>query len=140
MPLCGTGIPGRQTASPRGKTVMVTSHYMDEVERCDQICFIFRGELIARGTPSSLKEDYIGGETYSIETNQRFKAMEILTKEPWARNPFPSGKMVRFLADGSAIKEGEIGRKLMEMGLEHETLKKVKPTLEDVFVSLVAER
>ena len=124
--------------SQEGKTVMVTSHYMDEVERCDNICFIFRGKLIARGTPSGLKKDYIGGETYSVETKRRIDLMSMLKEETWAKNPFPAGNFVRFLVDKDSIKCEEIRKLISENGFEGETLKKVNPTLEDVFISLVS--
>ena len=39
----------------RGVTVMVTTHFMDEAEYCDRIGLVFRGQLIANGTPDELK-------------------------------------------------------------------------------------
>ena len=123
--------------SQQGKTVMVTSHYMDEVERCDNICFIYKGTLIARGSPSGLKRDYIKGSIYSIETKKRVEALELLEKQTWARNPFPTGNFVRFLVEDKSIAKETIEKIFSDSGFEKVSLETVKPTLEDVFVALV---
>jgi ABC-2 type transport system ATP-binding protein len=44
--------------SGRGVTVFVTTHYMDEAEYCDRLALIYRGQIIAAGTPTSLKHDF----------------------------------------------------------------------------------
>ncbi|MDR1851080.1 MAG: ABC transporter ATP-binding protein [Propionibacteriaceae bacterium] len=44
----------------RGTTLFVTTHYMDEAEHCDRLAFIYRGKIIADGTPNQLRADYGG--------------------------------------------------------------------------------
>jgi len=53
--------------SEQGTTVMVTSHYMDEVERCHRIAIIYDGRIIASGTPGQLKDQYTGKRESSLE-------------------------------------------------------------------------
>jgi ABC-2 type transport system ATP-binding protein len=46
------------TLAQQGTTIFVTTHYMDEAEHCNVLSFIYKGKLIAYGTPSQLKENY----------------------------------------------------------------------------------
>lgn len=117
--------------SRQGKTVMVTTHYMDEVERCDQICFIAAGKLIAQGSPSQIKTDALPGQMYSFVPRQRLEALDFLGKQSWVRAPFPAGSRVRFLlprgvdADMAQVAQLAVG-----------AVEPVEATLEDVFIAL----
>lgn len=126
--------------SAAGKTVMVTSHYMDEVERCDHICFIYGGKLIASGTPTQLKQNYLSGEIYALETSRRAETLHILKQADFVSNPFPSGRSVRFVVEKVAADPNEALRLVEKAGITDAKLRKDSPTLEDVFVSLVAQR
>ncbi len=53
--------------SDLGTTVFVTSHYMDEVERCHRIAIIYNGKIIAGDSPKNLKEQYTGKSESSLE-------------------------------------------------------------------------
>jgi ABC-2 type transport system ATP-binding protein len=53
--------------SEEGTTAFVTSHYMDEVERCHRLAIIFDGRIIALGSPRELKLSLTGRETASLE-------------------------------------------------------------------------
>jgi ABC-2 type transport system ATP-binding protein len=46
----------------KGVTIIVTTHFMDEAEYCDRIGLVFRGKLIAEGTPDELKHQAGGGQ------------------------------------------------------------------------------
>ncbi|MFM5145269.1 ATP-binding cassette domain-containing protein [Aeromonas rivipollensis] len=52
-----------------GVTVLVTTHFMDEAEYCDRIALIYRGRLLALGTPDELKASAAGGATLSLPTS-----------------------------------------------------------------------
>jgi ABC-2 type transport system ATP-binding protein len=110
---------------------------MDEVERCDNICFIYGGKLIAKGTPSQLKANYIQGEIYSFETENRLEALTVLQGIPWVKNPFPAGRAIRFLVDKGDFREDVLQKSLSETSKTGVNIRKAAPTLEDVFISLV---
>ncbi len=55
------------TLSEQGTTAFVTSHYMDEVERCHRLAILYGGKIIADGTPRELKVRFIGRESASLE-------------------------------------------------------------------------
>lgn len=111
----------------QGKTVMVTTHYMDEVERCDQICFIHRGQRMAQGSPSELKREHLQGTMYRCEPPDRPQALAVL--EGLTENPYASGAGVRFLY------AGDVAPVQQALGVPVEV---ADPTLEDVFISLAA--
>lgn len=123
--------------SAQGKTVMVTSHYMDEVERCHEICFINRGAIIARGSPSELKRDNLHGTMWQVETKSRNRIVELLESLPQVASAFPSGTSVRFLLRPDE-EVAQVERELRKAGLSQD-LHQSDATLEDVFVSLAAE-
>lgn len=120
--------------SRSGKTVMVTTHYMDEVERCDQICFIAAGRLIAQGSPSQIKEKSLPGQMYHFIPRKRLEALEYLAVQPWARAAFPSGNRVRFLVPHSATPDLSSLQPLVCGKLEA-----TEASLEDVFIALQQE-
>jgi ABC-2 type transport system ATP-binding protein len=65
-----------------GATVIVTTHYMDEAERCDSVLLIENGRIIACGTPVELKTQKISGQILSVETCQPTETMEIAMHLP----------------------------------------------------------
>ncbi len=53
--------------SEEGTTVFVTSHYMDEVERCHRLAILYSGKIIADGSPKELKKKFTGAEESTLE-------------------------------------------------------------------------
>ena len=120
--------------SRSGKTVMVTTHYMDEVERCDQICFIAAGRLIAQGSPSQIKEKALPGQMYHFVPRKRLEALDFLAAQGWLAAPFPSGNRIRFLVPGGSSVEEAQWQSVRE--LAQGTVEATEATLEDVFIAL----
>ena len=60
-----------------GVTVFVTTHYMDEAEYCDRIGLIYRGELVAMGTPESLKRETMAEDVLDVQCERPSEAMEL---------------------------------------------------------------
>lgn len=116
--------------SESGRTVMVTSHYMDEVERCHDICFINQGRIIAQGSPERLKREHLRGEMWQVATPDRAETAALLARQPGVEGAFPSGDAVRFLlAPGAPV--AAVAAALGDLRPE-----RAEATLEDVFVSL----
>ena len=122
--------------SEAGTTVMVTSHYMDEVERCDKICFIHSGKLIGEGSPRELKSNTIKKELLSLSTSRRAEAMQVLKGIKGVENPFPAGTSIRFLFDGNRTELEEL---LKRERFSSEELEQARPNLKDVFIYLSKE-
>ena len=112
--------------SEQGTTVMVTTHFMDEAEHCDQIGFIMDGKLLAQGAPEALK-DAIGGRLVRLETaSPMAKLNELLASGREVLDAYVVGAAVQV-----RVKDGEEPAWLAQGG------ELVRPNLEDVFVSLV---
>lgn len=109
-----------------GTTVMVTTHFMDEAEHCDEIGFIFEGKLIASGPPAILKQS-ITGTLLSISTAQPMELLEELEagSRPYL-DIYPSGASVRILIEDHQLSQFAV--------YNYEI---IPPVLEDVFVYLV---
>ena len=67
--------------SSDGTTVLVTTHYLEEAEYCNNIILIDAGKLIAEGNPKKLKTDYIKHKIIEIECERPVDAMELLKNE-----------------------------------------------------------
>ena len=112
-----------------GTTVMVTTHFMDEAEHCDEIGFIFEGKLIASDTPSGLKQS-IPGRLLKISSTDPIEMMTELT-----RQGLP---MLDVYAQGAAVHlrvaEADLPQYAKYQG------KLIQPSLEDVFVHFVKQK
>ncbi|MEW6423849.1 MAG: ABC transporter ATP-binding protein [Bacillota bacterium] len=113
----------------QGTTVMVTTHFMDEAERCHKIAFISEGRLIACDTPDSLKKNVIRGCLAELEVPDPVKRTSELTALPYVRECSVHGNAVHVLLDGE-----EYVRDLEAYTGKRVTV--ITPSLEDVFIYL----
>ncbi len=112
--------------SLQGTTVMVTTHFMDEAEHCDEIGFIFEGNLIASDTPDNLKK-IIPGTLVEIPTPSPMELLETLEESALEYlDIYPAGASLHVL-----LKSNNTSRL---SGYAYEI---ISPSLEDVFVYLV---
>jgi len=121
----------------RGVTVFVTTHYMDEAEYCDRIALIYRGELIALGTPAELKTRFMPEEVLEVLSERPQDAMEEITGLAGVKEVALFGRGLHVVAEDGASVAGRIGAHLSARGFAVERIEKIVPSLEDVFVSLI---
>ncbi len=121
----------------KGTTVFVTTHYMDEAEHCGRLAMIYRGKLIALGSPAEMKEGNVHDILLEIEADPLMHALELLDGEPAIRELAVFGATLHALVRDEKVAREAIGRRLGEAGLRVTGLARIQPTLEDVFVSLV---
>ncbi len=117
-----------------GKTVFVTTHYMDEAEQCGRVALMRAGELIALDTPANLKKAAFPQPMLEIEPKRPLSFNEVtkLGQNPVFSYFEPYGR--RFHA---SIKSTEAWEKAKgEFGSDFE-IRKIEPSLEDVFISSV---
>jgi ABC-2 type transport system ATP-binding protein len=125
------------TLSERGVTVFVTTHYMEESEYCDRLGVIYRGELIALGTPRELKTRYMPEAVLEIECARPNDAMGVLERLPEVKEVALFGKGLHAVARDAAAADPAIRAALAGGGFRLDRLERITPTLEDVFVSLI---
>lgn len=128
--------------SGRGVTFFVTTHYMDEAERCTHIAYIYFSKLIICGTPNELKRlpevTPEGAIRLELRCPRLSAAMRYLSNLPFVRDTTIFGDALHVLVDTDSaaylVDEMEAG------GFGNATASTIEPTLEDVFVTLTRNR
>jgi ABC-2 type transport system ATP-binding protein len=128
------------TLSEQGVSVLVTTHYMEESEYCDRLGIIYRGELIALGTPRELKTRHMPEAVLEIDCDRPNEAMLALERAPAVKEVALFGRGLHAVAGDPAAAEAQIRSVLAGAGFRLARLERIVPTLEDVFVSLIEAR
>ena len=119
-----------------GVTVFVTTHYMEEAEYCNRLALIFRGKMVALGTPSELKRGSMKGEILLVECEPLGTAIEALQNAPGVTDAAVFGNALHIVVEDAATAQPRIQKLLEGHGVTVSRIEKIRPTLEDVFVSL----
>ena len=129
--------------SAHGITFFVTTHYMDEAERCSHVAYIYFGKLIADGTPNSLRElpDVQPVGTYRVEitTLEVTRALRIARTIPGIRSATIFGQSIHALIDDH-LDLDDLRAQLVKNGVVVGEIRPLAPSLEDVFVELTYRR
>ncbi len=122
----------------RGRTVLLTTHYMDEAERlCDRVAVVDKGKVIALGTPQELIEGLGGHEIVELATQQPLEAAE-LADLPGVRGARRSADGVALTVDQLHVALPAVLARVGQRGLTR--LSTHRATLEDVFVQLTGRK
>ena len=121
-----------------GTTLLVSTHYMDEAERCHRLAILDRGALVADGTTSELTQA-LQGRTFEVEAREPRRAQHALVGLPDVLSVAQIGNSLRVLGRGTADTEALLQHTLREVGLAADVRPSV-PNLEDVFVSATRGR
>lgn len=124
----------------KGVTIFVTTHYMDEAEYCDRIGLIYRGELIAAGTPEHLKKDLMREDVLDVVCDRPQDAMGAIERLQGVKEVALFGKGLHVVADDGDAVAQIIRQKLPEAGYPLHRIETITPSMEDVFVSLIEAR
>jgi ABC-2 type transport system ATP-binding protein len=123
--------------SGHGTTVLVTTHYLDEAERCDRIAIIHAGRLAALGTTRALKQTFAGRPIVEVRTARPVEAMGVLDRMPGVEKTSLFGTAVHAVLVGDAVRPAAIEDALTARGIPVLGLAPVAPSLEDVFLDVV---
>jgi len=122
-----------------GVTILFSTSYLDEAERCSRIGLIYQGELLIVDTPSSVKAQ-TGRTVLELRLEDHRKGIKILEGNPSLRNLVLSGDKIHALVDDPQEGERVIQEVLKAEGIEILGLNVVRPSLEDAFVSIVRSK
>ena len=122
--------------SSSGVTVLVTTHYLDEAERCHRVALIHAGRLAAIGTTTEVKQIFAGRPILEIRTDRSVEAMRILDASPDVEKTSLFGTALHAVLRGRATAD-DISRRLTAGGLSLESVAVVAPSLEDVFLDVI---
>ena len=122
-----------------GVTIVVSTPYMDEAERCSRVGFLDHGKLIAAGRPEDLREQF-RGTIFEVIADQRFVAKDVLggLKQVTGVNLFGEGLHVTMEDGDTPTAERHLREALEAKGLQLQSIAKVSPSIEDVFFQLAS--
>jgi ABC-2 type transport system ATP-binding protein len=120
-----------------GVTVFVTTHYMEEAEYCDRLALIYRGRLVAVGSPQELKTRQLAQRLLSIECPRPFEALKYLLELPEVTSAALFGAGLHVVIEDAPSNAERIRRQLDQAGFEPGQVEAISPSLEDVFISLI---
>ncbi len=114
-----------------GHTIFVSTHYMDEAEYCNRLALMYRGKVIALGTPAELKRGMAGRTLMQLESDDLLDTMKALEGMKGVEDVavFGSGLHVTVAGEEAA------GRVRAVEGVKK--LERIEPSMEDVFVALI---
>jgi ABC-type multidrug transport system ATPase subunit len=125
--------------SGHGITFFVTTHYMDEAERCSHVAYIYYGKIIADGTPAELKQipevQPAGTHRVEISTPEVTRALRVARKIPGIRSATIFGESIHALVEDRYDLPG-LRAQLLKNDIAVSDIRPLTPSLEDVFVEL----
>jgi drug efflux transport system ATP-binding protein len=120
-----------------GVTLIVTTHYLDEAERCDRIALMHAGRLVALGSVPELKDVFAGRVLLEVTCPRFLEAQEGLERVEGVLEVSVFGTKLHVV-----VEEAEAGRRRIQERLEKDgnvpvTIERIVPSLEDVFIHLI---
>ena len=122
-----------------GVTILFSTSYLDEAERCSRVGLIYEGELLVVDTPSAVKAQ-MRGKILELRTENNQKSIRMVEDIGLFGGLVLSGDKIHVRVDDPEDGEKVIREVLKEKGMEVLSLLAVRPSLEDAFVSIVEER
>lgn len=118
----------------RGTTILVSTHYMDEAERCHRLAILDTGKLVAEGVPKQLTRD-IGVTVVEVDCEHTHRIGAVLRAQPFVKSVAQLGTRLHVLVDGALSEPvARVRQALAEAQLDA-ALEQVTANLEDVFVA-----
>jgi ABC-type multidrug transport system ATPase subunit len=126
----------------RGMTLFVTTHYMDEAERCSHVGYIYMSKLIVCGQPDDLKRmpdvNPPGTRRLDVTCDHVTQALQAMRSVAGVHSATVFGQSMHLLVDDSLTSD-DIEKKLRSVGIQSADIHVIGPSLEDVFVTLTAK-
>ncbi len=122
-----------------GATIVVSTPYMDEAERCTRVGLLHQGRLIVCDTPERIQA-MVEGELIALRPANVLRAAAELAAVPGVRETQVYGDRVHVFVDDAGARMGEIARHLEMAGIAFTDLQREQPRMEQAFISLIARQ
>ena len=119
----------------RGTSILVTTHYMDEAENCNRIAFIYRGKIVAEGTPQEMKTQQMREQVIEIDCDPVDRALVALRESKLFDEVALYGSLIHALGHDLAPKIDQVRAMLASKNITVKSAEIILPSLEDVFIA-----
>ena len=119
-----------------GTTIVVSTPYMDEAERCNRVGLLFKGTLIECGTPAAVKAK-IQGQVIELRPEPMARAQEALAHQPDVLEVQVYGDLLHVLVDDAYQRMPQLKAELEAAGVQVNRLRVIQPRMEEAFISLI---
>jgi len=123
--------------STAGTTVFVTTHYLDEAERCHRLALMHAGNLLALGDLHQLRSIFSGRTVLEIRSPQPMETLKLLEAEPELEEVSIFGSALHAVTREEQGVEARLHSLFQKTGLEPYSMRKILPSLEDVFIKYI---
>jgi ABC-2 type transport system ATP-binding protein len=123
--------------SASGVTVLVTTHYLDEAERCHRVALIHAGRLAVIGTIPEVKNVFAGRSIFEVRTDKPVEAMQRLDAMDEVEKTSLFGTALHVVLRSTDTSPRDLTERLGAAGLQVGSVERVNPSLEDVFLDVV---
>lgn len=119
----------------QGTTIFVTTHAMDEADYCNRLALIYRGRIIAEGTPGELRARYMPRHVIELDPDPLMDAQALLGRHQIETAVF--GSTLHAVVDDADAAMTHVRTLLTDAGIACRRIERIAPSLEDVFVALI---
>jgi len=123
--------------SAAGHTIFVSTHYMDEAEYCHRVALMYRGKVIALGTPAALKQSLESHYILHLESSDVLASMTALADKPGILDTAVFGGGLHITVQDPASAVPQIRALLGARQIAIRQLDPIQPSMEDVFVAMI---
>jgi ABC-2 type transport system ATP-binding protein len=123
----------------QGVTIVVSTPYMDEAERCSRIGLMYEGQLIECDTPEAIRRR-VPGEVLQLQPSNRLKAQAVLRDTPGVHEVQSYGELLHVFVDDAEEGQHIVREALEQANVGVEMIRQVEPRVEEAFISLIRRR
>ena len=122
-----------------GTTIVISTPYMDEAERCNRIGLLFKGELIELGTPQAIKA-MVRGQVIELQPSSLAEAQAVLAAQPDVLEVQVYGNLLHVFVDDAADSLPRLVQACDTIGVQLNRPRVIQPRMEEAFISLISKR
>ncbi|MCL4459978.1 MAG: ABC transporter ATP-binding protein [Chloroflexi bacterium] len=123
----------------QGVTIVVSTPYMDEAERCHTVCFLSQGKSIACDSPADLKR-LVTNQVIELKGIPRKITQRVARETAGVADVQTFGDSLHLLTDDAAQVMARLRARLVQLGVEIVIMRQIEPSMEDVFMFLSGKR
>src|SRR5262249_3894682 len=123
--------------SEAGRTVFVSTHYMEEAEYCHRLALMYRGRVIALGAPHELKDQLKSHHILDLVSSDLFESMRAVEGAPGVLDVAVFGGGLHLTVEDESSAIPRLQDLLQKKGIAIERLEPIEPSMEDVFVAMI---